>query len=517
MKQQYFEINLLQPLIISQTAASAGAHQSLDYIPGSLLLGLVASRLYTKLSTQQAWDVFHSGLIRFGDALPCVSSGETCYPVPLCWHHFKGEQIEENNKLQESRIFDVSKQRTEQLKTKQPVQLRAMYITTTGQKFVPSREQTLKTAIDPNSGIAAESQLFGYEALTAGQILHFCVSAPDDMDQELWTQITTAIGGSAQLGRSRSAQFGKVYIKPIATQEPKKIANVNDILTLWLLSDLLLSRQGQPCLIPDPELMGLPQGTTWIVEQSFIRTRRYSLYNAYRRHYDRERQVICRGSILRYQLPNKKIDIPTVVTALSQGIGLAQEHGLGHVWINPPLLAQCHPHFEEAALYADQITAPSPSRPSQSLLIQCLDRRKNALEQTHDPIKKAEEIFMELCQKVTQARRYLAVAENTPLPNAPSRTQFGRFKELANNHRNQQGALWKELTDEKNGVLRGRSGWELAFSPDAEHCLGKWLISSLKEHKDQTWFPLLVGKLAALGLSETWQKYCMGEKKGVTV
>ncbi len=67
MLTSQFEIVLTQPLIISQQAASAGAHQSLDYIPGSVLLGLVASRLYARLDADSAWTVFHSGRIVIPD------------------------------------------------------------------------------------------------------------------------------------------------------------------------------------------------------------------------------------------------------------------------------------------------------------------------------------------------------------------------------------------------------------------------------------------------------------------
>ena len=72
MQQATFDITLQQHLIISQQAATAGAHHSHDYIPGSVLLGLAASRLYAQLDEDAAWTLFHSGLVRFGDALPTV-------------------------------------------------------------------------------------------------------------------------------------------------------------------------------------------------------------------------------------------------------------------------------------------------------------------------------------------------------------------------------------------------------------------------------------------------------------
>ena len=68
MNTQHFNIQLKQPLIVSQQAATAGQHQSLDYIPGSAILGMVASQLYAQLTPEEALQVFHSGAVRFSDA-----------------------------------------------------------------------------------------------------------------------------------------------------------------------------------------------------------------------------------------------------------------------------------------------------------------------------------------------------------------------------------------------------------------------------------------------------------------
>lgn len=72
------DVFLEQPLIVTQQAASAGAQLSLDYLPGSLLLGLAASRLYAELSEDDAWTLFHSGMVRFGDGLPWVDEELAC-------------------------------------------------------------------------------------------------------------------------------------------------------------------------------------------------------------------------------------------------------------------------------------------------------------------------------------------------------------------------------------------------------------------------------------------------------
>lgn len=521
---QSFDILLKQPVIISQQTATAGAHQSLDYIAGSAVLGMLASRLYSSLSTQEAWLVFHSGYVRFSDALP-VQEGELSYPVPLCWHHTKGAKNlkKSDDRINAAEIFNPALLDKGELTGKQPVQLRDQYITLSGLEVKPTKEQTLKTAIDPKTGMAAESQLFGYEALSAGQTFRFSVDATNNIDKDLWQKICQHLIGEARLGRSRSAQFGLVTIAKTSShlENLTSVQSSNNILTLWLLSDLWLQKQGQNCLIPEASLLGLPKDATLIQDRTFIRTRRYSLYNAYRHHYDCERHVISRGSVFCYQL-SAPLDTATE-QHLKQGIGLATELGLGQVWINPPMLAKATPCFSEpSTLLTHNTQARNPIRPN-TLLIARLEARKNSLN-INQPIDEAEIIFDKLCIRIRQARRYLAIADHTPLSNspnstqnAPNRTQFGRLKEAANNHRHNSAALWQQIADENNGIIRGRSGWDLQFSPNPNDVLHIWLKSQLSPHQAEVYFPLLIGKLATLGLGEKWQHCCNGtEKQGAT-
>mgnify|MGYP003603827517 CR=1 FL=1 len=201
MKQHVFDIELHQPVIISQQAATVGAHQSLDYIAGSTLLGLAASKLYPVLSNEEAFSVFHSGAIRFLDALP-VENKEIAYPVPLNLHAFKGEKYTQYDQVLNKQVFDVSNM---ELAGKQPVQLRNFYLTNSGKKVTPFKEQTLKTVIDPKQNRAAESQLFGYEALGKGQMFRFAVQADESISDALLKKVVEALQGMAHLGRSRSA------------------------------------------------------------------------------------------------------------------------------------------------------------------------------------------------------------------------------------------------------------------------------------------------------------------------
>lgn len=527
MKQHTFDIELIQPVIISQQAATVGAHQSLDYISGSALLGLVASKLYATLSKDEAFLLFHSGKVRFLDALP-IEGQAMAYPVPMCLHTFKGEKYSDNNELHAKQIFDSSHPDCVKATEKQPVQLRNFYVTLSGQKINPKKEQTLKTALDAKQNRAAESQLFGYEALTAGQKFRFSVHADDDVAMSLWDKVIDSLQGTAHLGRSRTAQFGRVSVTSCLQHHEAINQSIGQgILTLWLLSDLYLQDQGQTTLLPTPELMGLPTGTTPLIKQSFIRSRRYSAYNAFRKHYDKERQVIARGSVLRYQLPDSFNDFDNLQKKLIEGLGLSVEIGLGQVAVNPIMLQHKHPHWsskKKSTSLSDAIKVFQPK----SRLIEALLYKQNLVAFGSEPVRIALNIFAGLCDRVGYARKYHAIAQGMAfdLGRVPSRTQFGRFKEVANQYRNSPLELWQQLTNPTNGILtikivqdddipqRGRSyqrsGWELKFDVGADAHLGIWLKNQLNDYKHELYFSSILAELAVLGLSDQWEKCCAG-------
>lgn len=539
MKTTQYLLSLRQPVIISEKSASVGAHQCLDYIKGSTLLGLLASRLYSQLSQEDAFLMFHSGKVRFNDALPVdQESLQVAYPVPMCLHSFKAEKYADGQILFSDKIFDISQiTKDEELKkaaiSKQPVQLRNFYITMDGQRLSPNKELTLKTAIDPKQNRAKDAQLFGYEALSAHQQFSFSIQADDDVPDHLIDKLS-AVVGKAQLGRSRSAQFGAVEIKSLESDKPEVPKNnAQGFLTLWLLSDLQLQQNGQPTLIPSPEVLGLPKGTKWLAEKSFLRSRRYSMYNAYRRHYDKERQVISRGSILRYELPSDFSDYDSLYQKLSKGIGLQTECGLGQVSINPDILSNTHPTWKQNSKKVVKQTISQAELPQNSTLISVLLRKQQIAEIGSQPRQIAAEIFNELCAKITQARRFQGLVMGMPLePSPPSRTQFGRLKELANQYRANPNGLWKSLvnnddamlkvstesivTNRQSGASYKSSGWEVKFAPDLKASLGQFLQDELKKHQNKSYFSYIVAELAILGLSDVWEDYCTGKRPTAT-
>lgn len=342
-------ITLQDDCIFSERNATEGAHQALDYIPGGALLGAIAAQLYAQLGSNRAFDWFHSGKMRFSNAYP-LADGKRTFPMPACWHQAKGEsaiQKDENqkNKINKEKLWRLDKCPNSTLpNNKQPQQLRAGYVSLDGYVAEPHKSFRMKTAIDADTGRAKESALFGYDALQAGQRFYAQIHCDDDFGEADVEQLKAILGKPLLLGRSRSAEYGRATVEILKTQsELSTDKTTSQEITLWLLSDLMaLDEYGQPTLSPAPEHLGLPKGKL-VATNSFLRTRRYSTWNAYKQGYDMERQVISKGSVLVYQLESPLT--AEHLQRIAAGLGVERQAGLGQVWLNPPLLTGEKPTF----------------------------------------------------------------------------------------------------------------------------------------------------------------------------
>ena len=117
MKTLKFKCTLLSDIILNQKAATEGPNTTLDFIPGSNFLGIVASELYGKLPNVDALAIFHSGKVRFGDAHP--SKGEMrSLKVPACMYYPKLKSAEDELYIQYA-IPNISSDEIKKLQLKQ--------------------------------------------------------------------------------------------------------------------------------------------------------------------------------------------------------------------------------------------------------------------------------------------------------------------------------------------------------------------------------------------------------------
>lgn len=480
-------MELEDEVVFSRRSATEGDHETLDYIPGSALLGWAAAHLYKKFSMDESYLLFHSGKVRFYNGLPLIPGGGRAWPIPLCWHENKaGLPAREKGRLISNRIFNLmdpdSKVRKTEIdpKTKEVLQLRQLrggYVSDSGQFFQPSRAYRMKTALDPDTATAAESQLFGYESLERGQKFVARISADDDVQPDLFQKLMEVFKGSIRIGRSRSAQYGRVKIEV----SEKKMDNINrpkyksKQLTLWLISDLALrDRFGSPTLFPDPSILGLPKGHL-DPSKTFLRFRSYAPYNAFLKSREMERQVLVAGSVLTFMF-DEDHEEETYLSILSNGIGFYRECGLGEVSINPKLIECGQPVFliEPSNRPTEQV--PRPNDP----FIRFLERRATGRSLEKDSKDWAEKKAIDLALMYHSAREFNGVKSSEPF--GPSRAQWRRVLDAANGK--DSAGLKESLFVSENCVCK-KEDEEWGIRINREKTFLSWLKDTIEESENE--------------------------------
>jgi CRISPR-associated protein Csx10 len=334
-KRQYFKITTIQPVVMTASNATQGGLQSLDYLTGSSLLGLAASKLYSKLSEEQSWHYFHNGSLCFSDAYPVVGNLPTI-PTPASWYFEKGKQWSQGGRISFSELTNHCSPLFSRNDSVQYKQCRDGFVNGEGQ--VSSVKHTLitKTALDENQ-TAKDGQLFNYSAIDAEQTFVSSVYG----EEHAVELVTSAISGIHSVGRSRSSEFGKVMIEAIESPYVDAHPSVNnDTVVLFCQSDLeVIDQFGQPTFTP--LLSDLVEGVDEDIELSpnlsFIRTHRVNLFNRARGGFDSENLLITKGSILVFEGVTLTDEL---LHKLASAVGLNQQLGFGQVIVNPTWLIE---------------------------------------------------------------------------------------------------------------------------------------------------------------------------------
>ncbi len=464
MKRDQLTLELLEDAVLSARSATLGGHRSLDYIPGAVLYGVCASRLYGSLG-KNAFLVFHCDKVRFGNGYPVAANGTTGYPIPFSWHKIKGETFtkDDDRLIDGEKIFSGKTEDGKQLK-----QLRDGYVTPEGLYLEPKTTFRMKTAINPVDGTAAEAQLFGYEAIEAGQKFHASLDFDDDISEDLIKQIRESLDGTIYIGRSRSAQYGKVKCSVEQVEVRAAPSHSGGTLSLFLVSDLCLEDEnGMPALWPSPTLFGLKTGR-FDAENSFLRFRYYSPYNMARRHYDNERHVIQQGSVVTFQDISSTEDLSHLI----EGLGNYRCNGLGQVFIQPEwVLKPGSDIFPDAELSSP----PKPPEEPQEPLVAWLKSRVKTGSARKTDRRLAEEMNRELEKIYVSARKYAGEPAGTLV--GPGKTQWGLVLDAGKRFANDKEKLLKEL--EK---ICGSSdqAWSCETGVHQNPTFEKWLLNFFK-------------------------------------
>lgn len=505
MLKQSFTVTLLEDVIISQRATTLGGHSTLDYLPGATLLGACAARLYAQLSESDAYTVFHSGQVRFGNAFPLSETHRLCYPMPICWYEPKSsESAIKNGQL---RPENLQNYRFKKSGSAEPIQAKPLdngYIALDGYIAQPAPQLRMKTTINSQTGRTNENQFFGYTSLSQGLRFGFVLEADEAVSATLFTQIVETFNQKLQLGRSRSAEYGNVSVEPADWREDDKtqpkLEKTSEI-TLWLLADMALQDEwGQPTLIPTPQHFGLPEGQLNL-EKTFLHSRYYVPFNSHYRRREWERTVLNQGSVLHLTL-TEPIDIDSVIKKLESGVGLYRQVGLGQVWVNPPLLATPQPRLESAPVVTMTTAPQPPDAPLAKWLLAQVEQTNQA--QLIEETAKQWIITLKLLYRSAQLLATVPVGGWV----GPSVTQWGRVLELAKTPNVTATTIrTRLLTDERAICKTHDPDWtaQVLLEEQKElHNFRQWLQQQVEATSDDV-LPALLAQVAwrAINIART--------------
>lgn len=331
MKTLKFKCKLLSDVILNQKAASEGANNTLDFIPGSNFLGIVAAK-YADFGNA-AMEVFHSGKVRFGDAHPVCkdNDGMRTLRVPASMYYPKLKKASEICYIHHeySRDKDTEGDGRNPQQLKQCRQGFYAFENGAGFKAETSTNFALKSAYDREARRSKDSQMFGYEALDKGAVFYFEVEVDSD---DLAETISAALLGERNIGRSRTAQYGSVKIEKYDfTEAQSRSPKADGYVTVYADGRLIfIDDNGEPTFRPTAKDLGLDSGEIdW--ERSQVRTFQYAPWNGKRKTRDADRCGIEKGSVFVVKdCKNQDFE--------SKYVGVYRNEGFGRVIYNPEFL-----------------------------------------------------------------------------------------------------------------------------------------------------------------------------------
>ncbi len=235
MRELVFQVEFKSDVVLPATSNTEGRIEQLDFIAGSNFLGM-AAREYSEF--KNPFDMFHSGRVRFGDA-HLLKNGKMTYKMPLSIFKEKNDEHITVNQITDS-IDSL----------KQAKQLREGYITKDRQKVFAEYVYSQKSAHDKKHRRSKESGMYGYNALKKGSTWQFAVKLDEGIGKEDEALLVKTLESSNRLGKSRSAEYGKVAIKYLPDAKKDDIASLDkndDEVVLYCNSRLaLVDENGNP-------------------------------------------------------------------------------------------------------------------------------------------------------------------------------------------------------------------------------------------------------------------------------
>ncbi len=362
MKELVFQVEFLSDIVLPATSNTEGNIEQLDFIPGSNFLGM-AAREYGSFS--DSFSVFHSGAVRFGDATPVVN-GKATYKMPLSFFH---EKLDDSKIVNHHLIKDFRE-------FKQLKQKRKGFITKDFEEYFIKHNYSQKSAYDKENRRSKEGSMYGYQSIPSGTLWQFSLKCDDSIKNEDIEKIKNALVGKRRLGKSKSAQYGRVNISE--AQKAGEVVCLSaeaQTVLLYVKSRLaLVDEDGTPTYDLKYLTDGLEDNNI-VWEQSQIKTSTFTPYNGAMQTKSYERAVINSGSVIVLQNISQE-----QMKKLEMGVGVYLSEGFGEVLVNPEFLKK-----EECfALVSTKKQKEDEKVKVDDVMVQFLDNRSKAKNENID-------------------------------------------------------------------------------------------------------------------------------------
>lgn len=469
----HFTCTLLSKVVLSARAATEGQVDSLDYIPGAKFMGIVAKG-YDTFNDQARHDLFHNGQVKFGNAYP-YAEGRCFYPAPLVYFAKKGDKVTDTSIYLDHLMEGAERKKLSEAGT-QTKQLRKGFVDAAGEHYLTiETDYQLKSAYDADKRRSKDSQMYGYFSIPKGTVFAFSV---EDTTGKYGAHITKALAGEHGVGRSRTAEYGRVRIAVAEAQEqsPAQPA-ATGVTTIYALSDLCFHDAFGQAKLPTAHDLGFPEGAEIDWARTQVQSGEYQSWNTKRWNRNADRWVIKKGSVFCLKA------VAETTANQRSWVGTYHEEGFGQIWFNPPFLQAPQGVYQRTKLRkaADgEKASTSPEILSENLpantnagLFSLLDRRIKLREDENTIYRKVNAF------RAQYESKFIGI----------SSSQWGALRSYAGHAANSE-ALDQLIFSERTGFLyRGQSEklWR-KFSSD--------LHAAVQQLEDAD-RPLFLQKLAA--------------------
>ncbi|MCB9422748.1 MAG: hypothetical protein H6667_23310 [Ardenticatenaceae bacterium] len=341
MKLLQYQLELLEPALLTAPGGDPNTDESVDHIPGSVIRGALAHK-YRQANMSQAdfARLFLDGSTRFFNAY-LAHEAERMLPTPAHWQRKKDPQT--SDEKEERRVYDLTKQ---QLSARKSVGGPFMWISNeTVYAQRPQHEVAVHNARNREMGRAIpndttnRSALFRYRALAARQkfVGYILVKDADA------AQMQSLLDGQIWLGGSRSAGYGRSQFTTTQTAstnreiaQPRQVLKAGTPFWVYFTSDAILRdpESGQHGAYLQEQLADLLSGHTLQVLNSYGR---FGWVGGFNLHWGLplpQTWSMLKGSVWQMQ-SDQDISAADIERIEQRGIGARRAEGFGALLILP--------------------------------------------------------------------------------------------------------------------------------------------------------------------------------------